>query len=169
MKGTNDVDSPVVWMPRLLRPERRLAFMLLVHKFPVNGARMSRRPPFCVLPPLSSPFPASSKFSRSFIVVSLPLFYSSRFRALSDLFYLGSRRPDPPLCEITRLFTKASPKREDDTWRNFWIYWPRGRLPPILWHRRLVPMSSRKKQGGKRCPINLCEPGASNLSGKPCD
>ena len=35
--------------------------------------------------------------------------------------------------------------REDDTWRNFRIYWPRGRLPPVLLHRRLVPTFSRKR------------------------
>lgn len=111
MKGTI-VDLPVVWMPRLLRSERRGAgFMLLVHKFPVNGARMSRRPPFCVLPPLSSPFPASSRFSPvfyrcfSFSFLCLPV--PCLLRRICSILVVGG--PDPPLCEIARLFTKASP------------------------------------------------------------
>jgi len=37
-------------------------FMLLVHKFPVNGARMSRRPPFCVLPRYRHPSPHRRNF-----------------------------------------------------------------------------------------------------------
>lgn len=82
MKETNDCGF-AGGLDATVRPERRGAgFMLLVHKFSVNGARMSRRPLFCILPPLSSPFPASSRFSRSSVAGSLSLFRSPRFRLL---------------------------------------------------------------------------------------
>jgi hypothetical protein len=95
---------------------RGIGFMLLVHKFPMNGARMNRRPPFRALTyPVSSrffsllpPTPTPRVLCRCF-----PFFHLPSCVATAGPYVLGLSwwpvDPDPPLCEISaRLFTAVS-------------------------------------------------------------
>jgi len=105
MKGEIGVDEGKkrLWIRRWFgRPERRargIGFMLLVHKFPMNGARMNRRPPFRALT-----YPVSSRFF--FPPSSAAAFLSSICLPASHRWPVDL---DPPLCEISaRLFTAVS-------------------------------------------------------------
>lgn len=151
------VDLPVVLVAR---ETRHCGFMLLIHKFPVNGARMNEHPPFLYpnLPPLSSPCPSSSRFSGllpllfflSFIPFSLRFPYS-----FGSLFYPGGRIL---LLRDRSYVYKSVIGHGDDTRRNFRIYWSHGRLLSTVLRRRLVPTFSRKRHGtagGTLYPINL--------------
>lgn len=132
------------------------AFMLLVHKFSVNGARMSRRPPFRA--------PTHPRRRRDF-----PEVFGCRF-SFFLLLRPGGRR-DPPLCEIARLFTRVSPGARV-TREEISKFIGRSRISHLLsvslslsvLHRRLVPMFSRKKARraipafykSSRSPRRLC-------------
>lgn len=125
----------------LSRPERRgTGFMLLVHKFSLNGARMSRRPPFRALthPRYRHPSPRRRDFLRFSAADSLSFF----------CFVLVVVESDPPLCEITRLFTRMSPGARV-TREEISKFIGRSQPHPTgsVLHRRLVPTFSRKRHG----------------------
>jgi len=125
MKGRNDCGfagglDATARETRARARARGIGFMLLVHKFPMNGARMNRRPPFRALT-----YPVSSRF---FSPRPLPLvsFLPSAFlRSTAGSCVLAlSWWPvdlDPPLCEISCLLGSVT-GREGDARRNFRIY-----------------------------------------------
>lgn len=143
MKGTNDCRfAGGFWCPR---DAALWLFMLLIHKFPVNSARMSERPPFCTLT-----YPRchrSAPRRRDFFFGLLPLLFLSFIP-----FPLDFRIPDPsdlrPILILLRdrsYVYKSVTGRGGDRRRNFRIYWSHSRLLSALLRLWLVPTSSRER------------------------
>lgn len=151
------------------RETRHCGFMLLIHKFSVNGARMSGHPPFLYpnLSPLSSPCPVSSRFLRSSAVTRLsflhPLF--SSISVFLRIFVLVVRFS---FCEIARMFTRVSPGTGmtcTKKFPNLLILRP----PSIGYVTSSISSDVLGKKawyGGTLYPINLRVAGASLLSGE---
>lgn len=128
------------------RQARHTGFMLLVHKFPINGARISPAPIRVLL--VHPLYRLLRDFPRSFLrLYRLPFFRPSpRFRRSSGCVSPSRRRGRGPrlglpLIEIVRLFTRVSRRVASVTREEIFEFIDRRYLPPILFLLRR-PISS---------------------------
>lgn len=127
------------------RQARHTGFMLLVHKFPINGARISpRRPSRSVGPPALSSSPRFSSIFSSPLPVTFLSSVSPFPPFLRLRFSVPPTRSRPlglPLIEIVRLFTRVSRRVASVTREEIFEFIDRRYLPPILFLLRR-PISS---------------------------
>lgn len=105
-----------------LRNAAGSGFMLLVHKFPLNGARTSRRPPICSLLPASPFTPCVLGFFPLFCPVSSPR--NCPFFAPSSVLVLYTLTDSIPSSPRSFICLQKRHRYTGDARRNCQIYSP---------------------------------------------